>query len=433
MLLHVLFAKTLRAGRLVVRYHDGSTESFGDGSGPPVVVRLSGRGALQIAIEKGLGLGEAYMDGELVFESGDLWDLLSLVGRNLPDGRGERRGLLSSVRHTLLRRLRQANDRAAARRNVAHHYDLSTDLYRRFLDADMQYSCAYFSEPNMDLEAAQAAKKRHLAAKLRLQPGARVLDIGCGWGGMSITLAEDYDARVTGITLSQEQLAVARERATQAGLSERARFELTDYRDADGQFDRIISVGMFEHVGAPNYIAFFRKVGELLTDDGVAVVHFIGRMEPPGVTDAFIRKYIFPGGYIPALSQVTAAVEQAGLWITDIEILRLHYAETLRLWRERFIADRKAIVALYDERFFRMFEFYLASSELSFRTGTTMVVQLQLAKHVGALPIVRDYMVEAERTEKEGSVSVHPQRRRLADGAAAAAQVSSHQSGAETG
>jgi len=236
-----------------------------------------------------------------------------------------------------------------------------------------------------------------------------------------------------GVTLSEQQLAVANERAVQAGLSDRARFELTDYRDVRGQFDRIVSVGMFEHVGAPNYVAFFETIDRLLADDGVAVIHFIARMEPPGVTDDFIRKYIFPGGYIPALSQVTAAVEQAGLWITDIEILRLHYAETLRHWRERFIADRDAIVAIYDERFFRMFEFYLASSELSFRTGTTMVLQLQLAKRVDALPIVRDYMVEAERSANEDSVSVRLRRRRLAARAAPGGQGSNRQSGAEAG
>ncbi|HEY5106471.1 MAG TPA: cyclopropane-fatty-acyl-phospholipid synthase family protein [Caulobacteraceae bacterium] len=397
MLLHVLFAKMLRSGRLSVRYADGSVENYGDGSGSPVVVRLNRKGALRIALEPGLGLGEAYMEGDLEFEQGDLWDLLTLVGRNLPERPTTHRNLLVRLKNGLLRRIRQTNDRAASRRNVAHHYDLSADLYRRFLDADMQYSCAYFPRPGMSLEEAQAAKKTHLASKLKLRPGLRVLDIGCGWGGMGLTLARDYGVEVTGVTLSEEQFALATRRAEQAGLTERARFALTDYRDVVGTFDRVVSVGMFEHVGAPNYAAFFEQIQGLLSDDGVAVVHSIGRMDPPGTTDAFIRKYIFPGGYIPSLSQVTSAVELAGLWITDIEILRLHYAETLHHWRQRFLADREAIVAIYDERFCRMWEFYLAICELSFRAGTSMVLQLQVTKRVGALPITRDYMSNAEQ------------------------------------
>jgi cyclopropane-fatty-acyl-phospholipid synthase len=401
-LLHVLFAKTLRSGRLTVIHDDGSSESFGDGRGKPVVVRLKRKGALRIALEGGLGLGEAYMEGELTFVEGDLWDLLSLVGHNLPIRPVGRSMLVHRVRNALLRRIRQVNDRVRSRRNVAHHYDLSGDLYRQFLDADMQYSCAYFPRPGMSLEAAQAAKKAHLAAKLRLQPGLRVLDIGCGWGGMALTLARDYGVTVTGITLSEEQLFAARRRADEAGLSDRVAFELCDYRDVTGPFDRIVSVGMFEHVGAPNHRVFFERIGELLTNDGAAVVHSIGRMEPPGLTDPFIRKYIFPGGYIPALSEAMAAVESAGLWVTDTEILRLHYAETLRHWRERFLAEQEAIARLYDERFCRMFEFYLASSELSFRTGTTMVMQVQLTKRVDALPITRDYMFDAERASAAG-------------------------------
>jgi cyclopropane-fatty-acyl-phospholipid synthase len=362
-----------------------------------VVVRLTRRGALRIALHPELGLGEAYMDGDLTFEEGDLWDLLSLVGHNLPERKTGHAGALSRARDDIVRRLRQVNDRRAARRNVAHHYDLSNDLYRCFLDADMQYSCAYFAGPDMTLEAAQAAKKTHIAAKLRLDPGLRVLDIGCGWGGLGLTLARDYGAVVTGVTLSVQQLAVANARVEADRLAERANFLLRDYRDIEGPFDRIVSVGMFEHVGAPNYVTFFEKIRDLLTDDGVAVIHSIGRMETPGLTNAFIRKYIFPGGYIPALSQVMHAVEQAGLWVTDLEILRYHYAETLRCWRARFMADREAIASMYDERFCRMFEFYLASSELSFRTGTTMVMQLQLTRRADALPMTRDYMVDTKR------------------------------------
>jgi cyclopropane-fatty-acyl-phospholipid synthase len=260
----------------------------------------------------------------------------------------------------------------------------------------MQYSCAYFAHPGMSLEAAQAAKKAHIAAKLDLRPGLRVLDIGCGWGGMGLTLARDYGVDVTGVSLSPEQVAIASRRAEESGLADRARFQLADYRDVPGSFDRIVSVGMFEHVGAPNYRTFFEKVGALLTDDGVALIHSIGCKDPPGLADRFIRKYIFPGGFIPALSLMTAAVEESGLWITDIEILRLHYAETLRQWRERFVANWGAVAEIYDERFCRMWEFYLAVSELSFRVAGHMVIQAQLTKQVDTLPITRGYMAEAE-------------------------------------
>jgi cyclopropane-fatty-acyl-phospholipid synthase len=395
-MLHAALANVIHRGRLIVAYADGTTGVYGDGSGSPVRLRLTGKGALHIITDQGLGLGEAYMDGDLAFEEGDMWALLSLVGQNWPLApRAD--GPLTRLKHGLLRRIRQSNDRSAARQNVAHHYDLSADLYRRFLDADMQYSCAYFPRSDMSLEAAQEAKKAHIAAKLDLRPGLRVLDIGCGWGGMALTLARDYGAVVTGITLSAEQLAIASQRASEAGLAERARFELADYRDVQGPFDRIVSVGMFEHVGAPNYLTFFSCVNSLLTEDGVALIHSIGCKDPPGVADRFIRKYIFPGGFIPALSQITTAVQETGLWITDLEILRLHYAHTLSHWRRRFAANRAEIAELYDERFCRMWEFYLGISELSFRVAGHMVVQVQLAKRVDALPITRDYIFEQER------------------------------------
>ncbi|MGZ3366878.1 MAG: class I SAM-dependent methyltransferase, partial [Caulobacteraceae bacterium] len=301
------------------------------------------------------------------------------------------------------RTLHQWNDRHAARRNVAHHYDLSAELYRRFLDQDMQYSCAYFSRPDMTLEEAQAAKKVHIASKLLIEPGMSVLDIGCGWGGMGLELAGRYGADVTGVTLSKEQLAIANQRAKDANLDHRARFALTDYRDVQGPFDRIVSVGMFEHVGAPQFRTYFRQVARLLTDDGIALVHSIGRRTVPGVTQPWIAKYIFPGGYIPALSEMTAAIEEAGLWITDIEIKRLHYAETLKAWRQRFLARRDEIAALYDERFCRMWEVYLVLSELSFRYGANMIVQVQLTKRIGATPIVRDYMLDGERATASGT------------------------------
>jgi len=289
--------------------------------------------------------------------------------------------------------VQQVNGRVASRRNVAHHYDLSNELYRRFLDADMQYSCAYFERPDMTLEEAQAAKKALIGRKLLIQPGMKTLDIGSGWGGLSMTLAKDFGARMTGVTLSTEQLALARERADKAGLSDRIDFRLTDYRDLDETFDRVVSVGMLEHVGAPNFRTYFETINRLLTDDGVALVHSIGKMHGPGATNAFTQKYIFPGGYIPGLSEIVAAIEQAGLWITDIEILRLHYAETCRIWRQRFMADPD-IPTLFDARFRRMWEFYLAGAELGFRHGGHMVFQIQLAKRRDGTPLTRDYLLK---------------------------------------
>jgi cyclopropane-fatty-acyl-phospholipid synthase len=303
-----------------------------------------------------------------------------------------------TVIHTALRPFFQVNDAKRARRNVAHHYDLNGRLYSLFLDRDRQYSCAYFPNGDETLEAAQAAKKRHIAAKLKLdRPGLTVLDIGCGWGGMALTLARDYGAEVTGITLSEEQLHEARARATAEGLDDRVSFELMDYRNTNQQFDRIVSVGMFEHVGIPNYPEFFKIIKRSLKPDGVALVHSIGRLEGPSATNQWIAKYIFPGGYSPALSEVLGPVEKSGLVTTDIEILRLHYAKTLAHWRFRFAANRDAITTLYDERFCRMFEFYLAVSELSFRVGDHMNFQIQLTRDLNTLPINRDYMVETER------------------------------------
>jgi cyclopropane-fatty-acyl-phospholipid synthase len=386
-----VLGRMVKVGDLTVKLPGGRELKAGDGSGPPVVLRLTRAAIGRIVANPGLGLAEAYMDEEAVLERGAIWDLLEIVGRSGARGPKGRGSLPKRVRRAMKRRVQQANDRVASRRNVAHHYDLSNAFYRRWLDADMQYSCAYFARPEMTLEEAQLAKKRHIAAKLRLSPGCRVLDIGSGWGGMAITLAEEYGAEVTGVTLSTEQLELARERAQAAGLEGRVRFELEDYRDVEGPFDRIVSVGMLEHVGAPNLRAYFETVRRQLADDGVALIHTIGRMSPPSLTHAFTQKYIFPGGYIPAMSEVAAAVEDAGLWITDLEILRLHYAETAKHWRERFLADAE-IPTLYDGRFRRMWEFYLAGAELGFRYGTHMVMQLQLTRQVDAAPITRDYL-----------------------------------------
>ncbi len=396
--LHAFLKGRIVEGRLSVVFANGTVRNYGDGSGPAVAVRLTRRGQLRLIRDQALGLGEAYMTQDLTLDRGDIWELLNLIGRNFRHEPKVRRNWRHRLIAAMDRRLHQMNDRMASLRNVASHYDLSFDLYRRFLDGDLQYSCAYYTRPDMSLDEAQAAKKAHIAAKLNLtEPGLSVLDIGCGWGGMGLTLAGDYGARVTGITLSQEQLAVATRRAEERGLEGRARFQLADYRDLPGRFDRIVSVGMFEHVGAPNYRSYFARIAELLSDDGVAVVHSIARKSAPSPTDPFIAKYIFPGGYIPALSETLAAVEESGLWVTDIEILRLHYAETLKAWRERFMAQKGAVALMYDERFCRMWEYYLALSELSFRHGDHMIMQLQLTKRVDALPVTRDYMVERER------------------------------------
>ena len=371
----------------------GKEIRVGEPAPPEVVIRVRDLAtALRIARRPSLALGEAYMDGGFEVVEGDIHGFLDLFGRNRELRPPWRPGPFARIK----RLIDQWNDRNAARANIHHHYDLSLDLYRMFLDEDLQYSCAYFDHPGATLEEAQAAKKRHLVAKLLIDEGMSVLDIGCGWGGMGLTLAE-HGARVTGVTLSDEQLATAQERAYARGLTERTDFRLQDYRDVTGPFDRIVSVGMFEHVGRPNYQTYFDTVASLLKDDGVAVIHSIGRKDGPNTTQPWIAKYIFPGGYIPALSEVLPHIEKAGLWITDVEILRLHYADTLREWRKRFTARRAEIAALYDERFCRMWEFYLASSEIAFRYIGHMVFQLQLTKRVDAVPITRDYIEAFEQ------------------------------------
>jgi cyclopropane-fatty-acyl-phospholipid synthase len=395
-LLQILLGAFIRRGTFKVTTPRGKSFTFGDGTGAPVAVRFTTRAAeLGIILDPELKFGEAYMDGTLVVEQGTIADVLAVVlGQGLEAPNWARPQWV--VRY-IWRRLAQFNPRRRARRNVAHHYDLDGRLYSLFLDADRQYSCAYFETPDTSLDDAQLAKKRHLAAKLRLDQGQNVLDIGCGWGGLGLYLAELCGANVTGVTLSQEQYAVANERAAEKGLSVRARFLMQDYRDLRGSFDRIVSVGMFEHVGVVHYEAFFEKCAGLLKDDGVMVLHSIGRSEGPNVTNPWIAKYIFPGGYIPALSEVLPAIERVGLLVTDIEILRLHYAETLKAWRERFLAHREDAERIYEPRFVRMWEFYLAASEMSFREQNMMVMQIQLAKRQGVVPITRNYIVSEER------------------------------------
>jgi len=413
MLLVRLLAAAIGDGSLDLVTADGRRRRIGSGV-PTLTMRLHDKGVERdLMVNPRLRFGEAYMDGRLSVEGGTIYDLLDLM---MTDSNVQ--GALGRVLETLspiLRRLQQHNPMQRSRRNVQHHYDLSRRFYELFLDRDMQYSCAYFTSPQATLDDAQEAKKRHIAAKLLLVPGMRVLDIGCGWGGMALYLARTTGARVTGITLSTEQLAVARQRAEYAGLSDRVTFELCDYRElaarGAGRFDRIVSVGMFEHVGLPHYRTFFETVRSLLTDDGVALLHAIGRLDGPGSTNPWIRKYIFPGGYSPALSEVLPAIESSGLLSTDVEILRLHYALTLSHWRRRFEARREEARALYDERFCRMWEFYLAGAELSFRTQGHMVFQIQLARSLGAVPLVRDYMVAAERDLAQPEPQDIPARR----------------------
>ena len=386
----------VRFGSLSVTYPDGTTQRYGaqGAQSPAVNLTVHDTATLRaLALNPHLALGEAYMDETLTIENDDLHGLLELAMRNIAAGHDSWLSHLQERFRDLTRGFSQRNQARRSKSNVAHHYDLSAELYDLFLDADRQYSCAYFRTPQDTLEQAQAQKKAHIARKLLLRPGMTVLDIGCGWGGMALTLAQEHGANVLGVTLSEEQLKIARARAEAAGLADRVRFELTDYRAVQGQFDRIVSVGMFEHVGAPNFQTYFNTVNRLLADDGVALIHTIGRFTPPGSTNPWITKYIFPGGYIPALSETAAAIERSGLITTDIEVWRLHYAETLRHWSERFLAQRAAAAALYDERFVRLWKFYLAASEQTFRFGGQNVFQIQLARDIQTVPQTRDYLV----------------------------------------
>lgn len=392
-LLHNALAAQITSGSLRVTYPSGRVETYGRAA-PLVAIRIVDPAALRaITLDPPLGVPEMYMDERLLIEVGDPYALMELFNRNTQPEHATTWAEVNHWRRSVTAApIARAIGVRRARANVAHHYDLDERLYRLFLDDDMQYSCAWFEHPGMSLDAAQLAKKRLIAAKLLVRPGARVLDIGCGWGGMALYLAQVCDAEVTGVTLSQEQLRVARARAEALGLSDRVYFELRDYREVTGSFDNIVSVGMFEHVGLRQFPTFFQTAQRLLAPDGVMLLHSIGQPTAPRYNQPFIEKYIFPGGHIPPLSEVIGPVERAGLLVRDIEILTLHYAETLRAWRRRFLAARDKALDLYDARFIRMWDFYLAGSELAFRQYAMHVFHLQLVRDQERVPLTRAYI-----------------------------------------
>ena len=402
MLITGFLKQFVQSGTLKLITADGSRHEFkGPEPGPDVTLKFHDR-ALEwsLALNPDLVFGEAYMDGRVTIEDGTLRDFLWQANRNMELVKRQPRGILSRALHAIARRLelrRLKNPPQIARRKVSHHYDLTGELFDLFLDPDKQYSCAYFTNPNESLEAAQERKKRRLAAKLLLKPGQKLLDIGSGWGGLGLYMNRQGGCDVTGVTLSHEQHGYSQRRAAEEGVGDKVRFLLKDYRHVEGTFDRIVSVGMFEHVGPSHYQEFFDTTARLLKDDGVGVLHSIGRYSSPEPINPWIERYIFPGAYTPALSEVLPAIERANLWVTDIEIMRVHYAETLKKWYDRFMAQRDKAKALYDERFCRMWEFYLAGCEMAFRSGALMVFQIQFAKDREAVPLTRDYMEQRER------------------------------------
>ena len=396
-MLDLLFSNLIVQGSLAVIDSTGTRRQYGDGSEPLAVARITDKDSeRRIVLAPDYHLLEAYTDGTLVMEEGQFHDFLDVCCANVADG-----GM--NPLHRLYRSIGRAflvwqrwNPVHLAQKRVAHHYDLHENLFRLFLDQDLQYSCAYFRSAEDSLEQAQIAKKNHIIAKLDIKDGQSVLDIGCGWGGMAMAIARIADVKVLGVTLSKEQLEVARRRAAEAGLADRVRFELLDYRKLSERFDRIVSVGMFEHVGPPHYRQYFRKIHKLLNEDGVALIHSVGEYDY-GSSNPWIQRHIFPGSFTPSLGEVLPAVEKAKLWTTDVEVLRVHYAETLKAWRERFTTNRGEIAALYDERFCRMWEAYLSACEIGFRRMSLMVFQIQLTRHRYALPFTRDYMIDTER------------------------------------
>lgn len=410
----LLLDQLISHGSLTLITASGEQRHFGDGSGPSVTMRLHSKSIdWQLAYNPYLKLGEAYMDGLLTIDAPHrIYDALDIILSNVGIGWAHPLARMIGRIRRAKRRIDQFNPVSRARANVAHHYDLDMELYDLFLDEDRQYSCGYFETPETGLETAQLAKKEHIMAKLQAEPGMRILDIGCGWGGLALYLAKQTGAHVTGVTLSEEQHKIATERVLAAGLTHLIDIRLQDYRHVDERFDRIVSVGMYEHVGVHHYDEFAAKLHSLLSPNGVALIHTIGRLDAPGATNPWLAKYIFPGGYIPALSEVSPTLERHGLLLNDLEVLRLHYAETLRHWRARFLARWDDAVSLYDERFARMWEFYLAGSETSFRYEGMVVFQFQLTREIETLPLTRDYMTGAPPPDQATKVIPMTHRQR---------------------
>lgn len=387
-------------GRLTLHWPDGSTSRYGPGGKIEVEGRLTDESILRdIALRPRLGIGEGYMDGRLTLVDDDCYSFLALMVRNLHRGNMPRWFRAAEALRSATPALATRNGLARSSRNVQHHYDISDELYARMLGEDMQYSCAYFARPGLSLDEAQAAKKAHIAGKLLLEPGMHVLDIGCGWGGMALTLARDYGARVTGVTLSQNQLATAQARAEKAGLAEQVEFRLIDYRKLDEKFDRVVSIGMLEHVGLPQLPTYFNRLHDLLAPDGVALIHTIGNLAKPHATSPWLAKYIFPGGYIPAQSELSPAIENARLATTDLEVWRGHYGPTLHAWRDRFESSLDWVRRHYDERFIRMWRFYLCGCEAAFVEGPQAVFHYQLARDQHAVPVTRNYLYRQDAAQ----------------------------------
>ena len=359
----------------------------------PIVIKLLDQKLMQkLLINPDLYFGEAYMDGSLVIQNGTLTEFLDLAFKNI--GRGDINfygSVIKKIKGTF-RYLTNFNKIVKSKENVAHHYDISEKLYDLFLDENRQYSCAYFKNDNDTLEQAQNNKIHHIIKKLNIQPNQKVLDIGSGWGTLALAIAKETKASVTGITLSENQFEYSKNKAKEMNLSNQVEFKLIDYRQLNEKFDRVVSVGMFEHVGRKFYKTYFNTVFKLLNEKGIALIHTIGSSMPPRDPQPWITKYIFPGGYTPSLSEVAKPIENSGLIVSDIEVLRMHYAHTLRNWKERFLSKKDTVLGMFDEKFFRMWEFYLASCEMAFKWGDQVVFQFQLSKDNISVPNTRDYI-----------------------------------------
>ncbi len=403
-LLDSMLPDFIKVGQLTIIDANGATHTYGPGGSdsPFSVIRLTDSSLYhKLFFNPELYAGEAYMKGTLICEQGGIRGLLEIFAHNRVRLRKQPTQKVLRKWMKRIKKWQQKNKLPEAAKNVQHHYDISNEFYKLFLDDDMNYSCAYYERPDMTLEQAQAAKKLHIASKLNLHPGKTVLDIGCGWGSMAIFLAENFDCYVTGITLSKEQQELAMERVREKGLMDKIDIQLKDYRNVEQKFDRVVSIGMFEHVGVVNYVEYFKKIKSILADDGCALLHSIGRKGRPGNTSAWMRKYIFPGGYAPSLSETFSEIEKSGLWVTDCEILRMHYAETLLEWERRFQNNRNTVLSMFDEEFCRMWEFYLVGCEYSFRYGKQINFQIQLTKNVDSLPLTRNYISEVEKSKSQ--------------------------------